>query len=154
MPSNHSNQDPGLLIIELRQHFQQLRRTTERQNGEHKTFIFKDLTSTKQGFVRHKAVKGTMLMPYDGPFPIISHSKKTFLISFHNRQGNISIDHLNPAKVLWEKSDDERLAIPTYDARPQEQHQPVLQDDQQPTIYPRRFTRRVHLADRYEVGFV
>lgn len=67
-------------------------------------FVFKDLATAKAVFVRHDAVKNSLRMPYDGPYPVISRTDKIFKIRIKSREVNISIDRLKPACSIAEDS--------------------------------------------------
>lgn len=154
--SKASNNDPASFIVELRQHFQRIRPAHEKLHGEHKTFVYKDLATTRFVFVRRDTSKGTLEMPYDGPFPVVSRGTKSFGVQLNGRTSNISIDRLKPAYVLADEQGTEP-ASPSSTAQPEDrrlQQQPAVSqqsDQQSPPI--RRSTRRVRFADRYQAGF-
>ena len=62
-------------VKELRQRFQDPRPVNSSHHGGKKPFIFKDLASTDQVFVRHNGPKGPLQLPYDGPFRVVSRKK-------------------------------------------------------------------------------
>lgn len=69
-----------------------------------------DLASTRHVFVRYNAVKGTLKMPGDGLFPIISRLENPFPVNIH-AGGQNSIDRSKHACILGEKQSDEQCGL-------------------------------------------
>ncbi|XP_015118379.1 uncharacterized protein K02A2.6-like [Diachasma alloeum] len=100
-PTGVSHQDdPADYVKDLRQHFADLRPAKVKRHGEHKTFMFKDLATAEQVFVRHDAPKGPFQMPYQGPFKVIHRNTKMFIVHIKSKDVNVSIDRLKPAYVI------------------------------------------------------
>jgi len=93
-------QTPADLVHELKEHFAKLRPTTPQRHGTAKTFVFKDLASAAQVFVRRGPSTGTLQSPYEGPFAVAKRGEKTFVIKMHGRNVTVSIDRLKPAYVI------------------------------------------------------
>ena len=91
----HREQTPTDLVHELKEHFAQLRSTTPLRNETTKTFIFKDLESAVQMFVRRDPFTGTLQSPYEGPFAVAKRGEKTFVIKIHGR--NVTLSSIPPA---------------------------------------------------------
>lgn len=167
-PSSQQKGDQAAFITELRQHLQDLRPTTVRRHGTPKTFIFKDLATTKHVLLRHDAVKNSLDMPYDGPYPVVSRNDKTFVVKINGRDTTVTIERLKPAYILTDESDDQgppaltesqqppipQQEPPQTPAREQQSPQPVLQNERmsgQPTAG--RSRRCVRFTERYQAGF-
>lgn len=175
------NEPTAEFVNLLRQHIRTLRPTTGSNHGRKATFVFKDLTTTEHVFVRNDGPKGPLQQVYDGPYKVITRSKKTFVIDKNGHDVTVSIDRLKPAYVVTEsdhEDDDnendttqsttiivqrprtlpapEKLApeglVP---AAPSQGALPeLLLPSQQPedTIQRTRSGRRVRFPDRLQVG--
>ena len=95
--------DASSLVRELRRHFEELQPTEAAQHGEQHPFVFKDLETTENVFVRHDGPKTILQMPYDGPFPVIERGQKTFVIFRHGNRQTIAKDRLKPAYTMAEE---------------------------------------------------
>jgi hypothetical protein len=89
------------IIEKIKQIIKKLR-PKSKKHGEKSTFIFKDMKTTPQVFVRHGPALGTLQQPYDGPYKVLSRGLKTFKIKINGKAVNISIDRLKPAYLLKE----------------------------------------------------
>jgi len=56
-------------VKELRRHFDNLRPIDSTRHGERRPFVFKDLKTANQVFVRREGPKA--MPPYDGPFSVV-----------------------------------------------------------------------------------
>ncbi|KAJ8909622.1 hypothetical protein NQ315_002090, partial [Exocentrus adspersus] len=101
------------------QHFEDVRPTSSPRHGERRTFIFKDLTTTNQVFVRRDAPKGPLQMVYDGPYQVLRHGPKTFTIAINGREVTISIDRLKPAYIIADDPTEQP------EVAPEEAHTPT-----------------------------
>ena len=153
--SNRSETDAAHFIVELRQHLQQLRPTDGARHGFPPTFIFKDLATTEFVFIRHDAVKGTLQMPYDGPFQVVSRNNKNFVVNIGGKETVVTIDRLKPAYVLADDTASEPLRPPAPPPA-----QPSQPDPPPPTPAPRTSNpptrqsgRRVRFTEHYQAGF-
>ena len=148
-------------VRELRQRFHDLRPVNSSHRGDKKTFIFKDLASTDQVFVRHDGPKGPLQLPYDGPFRVVSRKDKTFVIHIRGRDVTVSIDRLKPAYVMAEDPADETAEPITREpgeeptigdpgtSSPSTARQPI---EVEPNRRPKS-SRRVRFPDRLQAGF-
>ncbi|KMQ88965.1 gag-pol protein [Lasius niger] len=87
-------------VKDLRQHFEKLRPTNGTHHGERRTFVFKDLGTTDQVFVRHDAIGGPLQQPYDGPYRVVSRNARTFVVHIRGKDVTVSVDRLKPAYVI------------------------------------------------------
>lgn len=86
-------------ISRLRKSMNQLRPQV-RRHGQRNTFIFKDMASTPQVFIRHDAPTGALQPPYDGPYEVLSRGEKTYKIRIRGKPVQVTIDRLKPAYIL------------------------------------------------------
>lgn len=87
------------LVRDLKTHFQNLQPVPATNNSTERPFMFKDLRSCSQVFVRTDAVKKSLQSPYEGPFEVTNRSEKYFTLMIRNRQVNISLNRIKPAYV-------------------------------------------------------
>ena len=64
------------------------------------TFIFRDLATASDAFLRHSALRGALQALYVGPYEVLDRSDKTYKIDFQGSAKRASIDRLKPAYVL------------------------------------------------------
>lgn len=87
-------------VKQLRQRLQDIRPAVINRHGDKKIFIFKDLATTGQVFVRHDGPKRPLQHPYDGPYRVVSRSDKFFIVNVKGKNITISIDRLKPAYTI------------------------------------------------------
>nr|GFC40414.1 hypothetical protein [Tanacetum cinerariifolium] len=87
-------------IKDLRHQIRQIQPVNGTCHGEKKNFIFKDLATSKQVFIRHDGPKNCLQMPYDGPYPVVSRNRKTFCIDVKGKKITVTIDRLKPAYII------------------------------------------------------
>ncbi|XP_076396679.1 uncharacterized protein LOC143265906 [Megachile rotundata] len=149
--SERTNTDPIELVDQLHTQFRKLRPVSGSRHGEKKVFLFKDLDTASHVFVRVDATKGSLQQPYEGPFPVISRSEKTFIIRIKDKDTTVSIDRLKPAYIFEpdDTTSDINEQTPVYFMRQSTMRdQPAGTDEP----YQTRSGRRVRFPDRLEVG--
>ncbi|XP_076661136.1 uncharacterized protein LOC143365024, partial [Halictus rubicundus] len=97
-PENHS--EPIRLIRDLKKHFESLQPAAGSRHGNRKIFVFKDLKTASHVFLRVDAAKNALQNPYEGPFPVVSRSDKTYVIFVKGKNTTVSIDRLKPAYIV------------------------------------------------------
>ncbi|KYN45252.1 hypothetical protein ALC56_00331 [Trachymyrmex septentrionalis] len=102
--------DAAEYVKDLRQHFRRLRPTNGTRHGERRTFVFKNLSTADQVFVRHNAPGGTLQQPYDGPYKVVNRKPKTFVVHIRGRDVTVSIDRLKPAYIISEDEEPEKAS--------------------------------------------
>ena len=55
------------------------------------------LANSSYVFVRRDGHRPPLTPPYEGPYKVLTHGDKTFLLDYGNRQDSVSIDRLKPA---------------------------------------------------------
>ena len=76
---------------------QNLRAVPPRTNQSHHTFVDPALHEQTHVFIRYDGVRKPLQQPYNGPFRVITRTKKHFTLDVHGRQEVVSIDRLKPA---------------------------------------------------------
>ncbi|XP_046143645.1 uncharacterized protein LOC123988291 [Osmia bicornis bicornis] len=93
-------QEVSRFIEQLRRHMRALKPVKTGSHGKKAVFVFKDLASADQVFVRRDMVKKPLQPPYDGPYPVVRREAKTFTIRIGESDAKVSIDRLKPAFIL------------------------------------------------------
>ncbi|UYV81601.1 hypothetical protein LAZ67_20001671 [Cordylochernes scorpioides] len=70
-----------------------------RQTKQNNIFSHKDLDTCSHVFVRKDFVKRALSPPYEGPFPVVSRSSKTFTVKINDQNKVISVNRLKPAFI-------------------------------------------------------
>ncbi|UYV80525.1 hypothetical protein LAZ67_19000466 [Cordylochernes scorpioides] len=70
-----------------------------RQTKQNNIFSHKDLDTCSHVFVRKDFVKRALSAPYEGPFPVVSRSSKTFTVKINDQNKVISVNRLKPAFI-------------------------------------------------------
>jgi hypothetical protein len=155
-----SEADEAGFVKELRRHFGNLRPIKGTAHGESKCFIFRDLATTDQVFVRHDGPRAMLQAPYNGPYPVVRRTDKVFVVRVNGKDMTVSIDRVKPAYIFVERSPSIVTEVPTSvnrtpesdtedsDSRqtkdaPPHQRQPVTKT---------RSGRSVHFPDRFQAG--
>lgn len=95
-PSEHFSSETDF-VSDLRRNFNDLRPVEGTRHGGRTPFVFKDLASCKQVFLRTDASKGSLVPPYTGPYTVISRNSKTAMLSVRGAEVAYSLDRLKPA---------------------------------------------------------
>lgn len=168
-PRIQTTSNTASFVQELRDQMQQLSPVEPKRHGLAKIFVFKDLATTQQVFVRHDAVRKSLDMPYDGPYTVISRNNKFFVINIKGQPKAVSIDRLKPAYTMNQHYPENRVTVTLHQAiqKPtteqnadeaqiqRETEQPEQPSAQQnpPQQPPRRPKRQVRFIERYQAGF-
>lgn len=110
---------------------------TSRHKKE-KPFVYKDLATTNQVFLRDDTLRGSLQPAYSGPHNVISRSDKFFKILLNGKPVTVTIDRLKPAYVLTD-----HLSPETVHSRDEETVPHI------PKEYVTRSGRRVRFPDFY-----
>lgn len=65
-----------------------------------KVFVPSALMSARFVFVRHDAHRSPLQPPYDGPFRVLEHGDKSFVLDMGGRRECVSLDRLKPAHLV------------------------------------------------------
>ena len=90
--------DPTNYVNQLKNHIQKLHpvppRTTQGKNS-----IPAELQRASHVFIRHDAVRKPLQPPYDGPYPVLKHTDKYFVVNINGCKDTVSIHRLKPAHI-------------------------------------------------------
>lgn len=89
-------------ISRIRSFARELKATPASRHGHTKTFIHKDLNTTKHVFVRDDTVRGALQPAYKGPYEVIERGDKTFRIRVNGKSNTVTVDRLKPAYLIPE----------------------------------------------------
>ncbi|UYV60244.1 transposition [Cordylochernes scorpioides] len=70
-----------------------------RRTNQNNIFSHKDLETCSHVFIRKDFVKRALSPPYEGPFPVVSRSSKTFTVKINDQNKVISVNRLKPAFI-------------------------------------------------------
>ena len=70
------------------------------------------LQSSSHVFIRVDAVRRPLVAPYEGPFPVLSRTSKTFVVMKNNKPLTVSVDRLKPVSFLLESAAAPPAAAP------------------------------------------
>jgi len=88
---DRATKTPDTVIGKLRKVMQKLQPTV-RRHGRKATFIFKEMATAKEVFVRQDIPTRALQPPYEDPYEVISRSEKTYKIRMNGRTVTVSID--------------------------------------------------------------
>ncbi|KMQ86466.1 pol polyprotein [Lasius niger] len=146
--------DVSSFVTELRRHFERVQPTEGTQHGKRRPFVFKELRTVEHVFVRHDGPKTQLQMPYDGPFPVIKRSEKTFVVHMHGKNQTISVDRLKPAYIISDEAIDRAEPTAGTPGAREESASPEQRGEARPAGEERetrtRSGRRVRFPDRYQ----
>lgn len=142
-------------VRDLRHQIRQIKPVNGTCHGEKKNFIFKDLATSQQVFIRHDGPKNCLQMPYDGPYPVVSRNKKTFCINVKGKKITVTIDRLKPAYIIADDIHEEVSSGNTKHASPE-----TIENKESKTGEPTQGTkdrktrsgRRVHFPERLQIS--
>ena len=104
-------------------HLQRLRETVgtlipspPKLHGKRNSFIPPALNESKYVFIRNDAHKNPLQCPYSGPFRVLHHNDKFFVIDYGGKPEHVSVDRLKPAYTDPENADP--TALPPRRGRP------------------------------------
>ncbi|XP_037528670.1 uncharacterized protein LOC119405916 [Rhipicephalus sanguineus] len=101
----------------LRHIMTKLRPTPPRQPTERSIYVSSELESCSHIFLRNDVVRSSLQAPYDGPFRVLRHGRKTISIERHGRQEVVSLDRVKPAHMETNQSTTETSALPPETCR-------------------------------------
>ena len=103
LPGDMISSDPSAtapsasdFAVSLRAAMQQASPMPVVHHGSAPTRLCPSLQSASHVFLRVDAVKRPLTPPYDGPFPVLKRSDKTFVILKNGKSATVSIDRLKP----------------------------------------------------------
>ncbi|XP_025263430.1 uncharacterized protein LOC112637596 [Camponotus floridanus] len=163
---NNAADNVSDFVKELRQHLRELRPTKVSRHGTGKTFVFKDLATSEEVFIRHDGLKQPLQQPYDGPYKVIKRAEKTFVVRINGRDVTVSIDRLKPAYIMADDpvvsqdgsnvedapgpSGKDTVITDLPDTQRHTQQKPALGNS---TKHVTKSGRRVRFPDRLQGGF-
>ena len=105
-------------------------------------------------FLRIDAVKKPLVPPYEGPYPVLERSQKTFVLLKRDKPVTVTIDRLKPAVFLPESlqppSPPPDVTCPQRDSAPASSPTPPRLDPSSWPL-PTRYGRRPRQPDRLNI---
>ncbi|UYV76785.1 hypothetical protein LAZ67_14002014 [Cordylochernes scorpioides] len=97
--SEFKSPDPSNFATQLKNYMSRIRPQPTRRTNQNNIFSHKDLDTCSHVFVRKDFVKRALSPPYEGPFPVVSRSSKTFTVRINDQNKVISVNRLKPAFI-------------------------------------------------------
>lgn len=148
-------EDAPKFVKDLRQQIQDLRPVNGTRHGQKRSFIFKDLATAEHVFVRHDAPKEGLQMPYDGPYPVLGRSSKTFTLEINGKKAVVTIDRLKPAYIIAPDPAEDNERYPTNTTDRHEAPEPAMTSTRKTSVSAEQKTRsgrKVRFPDKLQVG--
>ena len=73
--------------------------SSSRSHGTRPSSVPTALADSRFVFVRRDSHRPPLTPPYEGPYKVLVHGDKSFVLDYGNRQDRVSIDRLKPAFV-------------------------------------------------------
>ncbi|XP_077287946.1 uncharacterized protein LOC143912534 [Arctopsyche grandis] len=143
-PQRNGGPNTAELAERLRSQMARLRPSPPRRHGTRSTFIFKDLHTSDQVFLRHDAAKGPLQPPYDGPYRVLKRGPKLFTLRIKDSNVTVSVDRIKPAYMESSGEPPERA-----ERAPQENAEPQQETGRQATTRTGRRVRWPAHLDSY-----
>ena len=155
-PTQNSQVDHHSHMQQLREQVRSYVPTPTSQHGFGSSSLPPNLKHSQFVFVRRESHRSSLQRPYEGPFKVLQHGDKRFILDFGGRKETISVDRLKAAYV--DSEHPVTLPEPKRCGRPPKKtHLPIstkhpTPDNIIPTPAPPRHTRSgrlVNLPHRY-----
>lgn len=91
-------------VKQIQKDITQMTSIPKRKNHNQAIFVHPELKECSHVFVRCDRMKKALTPPYEGPYPVISKTDKTFCIRIRDKETVISIDRLKPAFMINDES--------------------------------------------------
>lgn len=88
------------------------------RHSKDKIFLYKDLKSAEQVFLRNDTIRPALQPPYTGPYPVLERGDKIYKLLIKGKEVTVSIDRLKPAYILADPSTISDSSEPVSDIQP------------------------------------
>ncbi|XP_041981634.1 uncharacterized protein LOC121735033 [Aricia agestis] len=149
---------PGLadipdFIANLRKFSAKLQPSPPSRHSKENIFIYKDLKTAEQVFLRDDTVRPALQPPYTGPYPVVERGDKNFKLLIKGKVVSVSIDRLKPAYILADSSPQPILSnyVPPI-VTPEPTTTPILNGSPElttPAVKKTRFGRVIKVPNHY-----
>lgn len=150
VPDQQAHIPAGDYASRLRHIMTKLRPTPPRQPAERSIYVSSELESCSHVFLRNDVVRRSLQAPYDGPFRVLRHGRKTITIERHGRQEVVSLDRVKPAHMETNQSTTATSALPPETCRTAPHPTPAT-DTQVTEKYHTRSGRRTGAPNRLDL---
>ena len=99
-PTQNSQVDHHSHMQQLREQVRSYVPTPTSQHGFGSSSLPPNLKHSQFVFVRRESHRSSLQRPYEGPFKVLQHGDKRFILDFGGRKETISVDRLKAAYVL------------------------------------------------------
>lgn len=106
-PSTDCTSDLSDFTARLRSFAEKLKPVHASRHSKHKIFVFKELATAEQVFLREDALRAPFQPAYTGPHKVLERGDKVFRLLVKGKSVTVTIDRLKPAFVLTTMTKDD-----------------------------------------------
>ena len=99
LPRGQDTDDVAQFLPRLRETVRKLAPLPPVPHGTRPSSVPTALADSRFVFVRRDSHRPPLTPPYEGPYKVLVHGDKSFVLDYGNRQDSVSIDRLKPAFV-------------------------------------------------------
>ena len=104
VPRGQETQEATRFLPRLRETVRDLAPRPSTPHGTRPSFVPSTLAHSAYVFVRRDNHRPPLTPPYEGPYKVLTHGEKSFVLDYGNRHDSVSIDLLKPAHLDPESS--------------------------------------------------
>ena len=100
IPANRGLQDsPSTILLRLREKMGALAPVPTSRHNLTTGYVPSNLLNSQYVFIRRDSLRTPLQKPYEGPFRVLQHHPKAFVIDYGGRRETVSVDRLKPAHL-------------------------------------------------------
>ena len=100
IPANRGLQDsPSTILLRLREKMGALAPVPTSRHNLTTGYVPTNLLNSQYVFIRRDSLRTPLQKPYEGPFRVLQHHPKAFVIDYGGRRETVSVDRLKPAHL-------------------------------------------------------
>ncbi|KAI0238334.1 hypothetical protein LSAT2_010996, partial [Lamellibrachia satsuma] len=97
IPRGQETQEAARFLPRLRERVRDLAPRPSIPHGTRPSSVPSTLAHSAYVFVRRDSHRPPLTPPYEGPYKVLTHGEKSFVLDYGNRHDRVSIDRLKPA---------------------------------------------------------
>ena len=99
IPRRQETQEAARFLPRLRERVRDLAPRPSIPHGTRPSSVPSTLAHSAYVFVRRDSHRPPLTPPYEGPYKVLTHGEKSFVLNYGNRHDRVSIDRLKPAHL-------------------------------------------------------
>uniref|UniRef100_A0A5S6QBJ1 Integrase catalytic domain-containing protein n=1 Tax=Trichuris muris TaxID=70415 RepID=A0A5S6QBJ1_TRIMR len=136
IPTARGEESPAAVLNRLREKIGKLAPIPTCRHGATTAYVPNDIHKSQHVFLRRDAHRAPLQKPYEGPFTVLQHGFKNFVIDLGGRPEKVSIDRLKPAHLDMDQ--------PVQLFRPRRRGRPPKVRDPPPYLPPVTHSDRIY----------